>query len=117
MRLGKWAEAKIVYGDTTIGKRGIQQTPKNVAYYRKVYTGKIPVPASSAAGTGGTVRVLKATHGLDSIVGGLAIVRNKSNTSSIYSSLINASTILFTLPGYTAATTNFDAMIWGTSSA
>jgi len=116
LKLGKWAESKIVFKDTSTGKRGVTRSPATLANYLKVYMGKINVPASSAAGTGGSVRVLKATHGLDTIIGAIANIVNKSNTSSIHASIVNASTLLLTLPGYTAATANFDAVIWGTSS-
>jgi hypothetical protein len=116
VRIGKWAEAKLVFKDTSTGQRGIIRSPTTLPNYLRMYIGSIPVPASSTLGTGGTVRVTKSTHGLDTIVGGLATLRNKSNTSSIYATLINASTIEFVLPGYTAATTTFDVLIWGTSS-
>ena len=115
MRIGKWAEAKIVFGDTTIGKRGIAKTPTGEAVYTKLYAGRVEVPASSDAGTGGTVRVLKATHGLDTILGALANER-RAVATQMGASLINASTLLLSVAGYTAATTNFDVVIWGTAS-
>lgn len=118
MRIGKWAESKIVFKDTTAGKRGLVQSPSNLGYYRKVYIGKLTMPASSTAGTGGSARVLKAVHGLDSIVGGLGIERNAGAPATpVMASVINASTMLFSIQGYTAATTYADIIVWGTSSA
>jgi len=110
LKLGKWAESKIVFKDTSTGKRGITRSPTTLANYLKVYMGQVTAPA-------GTVQVRKATHGLDTVIGGVANIVNKSNTSSIFASIIAASVIEFTLPGYNAAPLNFDVIIWGTSSA
>jgi len=119
LRIGKWAEAKIVFKDTTIGARGITRAPLTNANYIKQFQGRISVPASSTAGTGGTVRVRKVTHGLDSIVGAVVTYTgtNPRLATAIQSSVVNASTLVITINGYTAATTALDAVIWGTSSA
>lgn len=119
MRIGKWAEAKIVFKDTTTGARGITRAPTTLANYVKQFQGRISVPASSTAGTGGTVRVLKATHGLDSIVGAVVTYTgtNPRRATAIEASVVNASTLLISINGYSAATTALDAVIWGTSSA
>ena len=53
---------------------------------------------------------------MDNIEGCLAIERRQVATAML-ASLINASTLVLTITGYTAETTYFDVIIWGTSSA
>jgi len=117
-RIGTWAESRVVFAETTSGKRGVQRSPGGLGNYLKLYAGKVNVPASSTLGTGGSVRLLKATHGLDTIVGAVAVALSPyAGPTAITASVVNASTLVLTLPGYTAATANFNAVIWGTSSA
>lgn len=117
MRIGKWAEAKIVFKDTSTGARGITRSPTTAGNYIKQFQAKITVPASSTAGTGGSTRVLKATHGLDTIVGAVVHGHNWTPGTQIGVSVINASTLRLAVAGYTAATQRIDVVIWGTSSA
>jgi len=118
LKIGRWAESKVVFKDTSIGRRGIVLSPRTNAFYKQVYIGRVTIPASSTAGTGGSVRVLKATHGLDSIEGGFGIERNPGAPGTpVSASVINASTIRLSIQGFTAATTYADVVIWGTSSA
>lgn len=117
VRIGTWAESRITFAETTTGKRGVRRSPSGLGNYVKLYAGKVPAPASSTAGTGGSVRVLKATHGLDTIIGAVAVTHNWVPPTSIGVSVINASTLRLAVAGYTAATQSFDVLIWGTSSA
>lgn len=116
-RIGTWAESRVVFAETTTGKRGVRRSPGGLGNYLKLYAGKVSVPASSTLGEGGSVRVLKATHGLDSIIGAVAVGVNWTPATPINFTVVNASTLLLSVAGYTAATQTFNAVIWGTSSA
>lgn len=113
-------EANIDWEDTTIGKRGIIRSPAQ-ANYVKTYIGRISASCAGEGTTGGSVRVLKATHGLDTILGAVVTVNKVNRTdvgTIVQASVVNASTLLLELDGFTAAGSvlHFDAIIFGTAS-
>ena len=119
VRLGKLKEANIDWEDTAIGKRGIIGTPSTRTQYIKEHIGR------SEISTGASVVLLKATHGLDTIVGGIAQYRATTNAASVvkatpvYGSVHHASCIKFAIEGKGAMATHgyFSYIVFGTASS
>jgi len=141
MRIGKWAENKIWFRDSDIGARGIQWSQgRKDSYYRLCFFGVGAIGADGASGLGGSCRITKSNwyqcnaaglggtgggtqymvedggHGIDNVVGALAVPLNEGTPTVVSPTVVDATTVRLNVEGYTAATVRVAVFIWGATS-